>query len=110
MPFILGSEAAFLAWEKNKKDWWVGFTVLPVMGTLCLGYFSGKNWGRALWLFVQAFIIGLGLFLFHHLHWYDFAAYTLAAGVYGGFYKNWWQPAGDFGAGCLLASIVFFIF
>lgn len=111
MPLLLGGEAGLIAWEQKKKDWWAGLLVLPVIGTLCLGYFSDKNWGRALWLFLQAAVAGLGLALTHHLFgdWVTYAVYIVGAGVLGGTYKNWWQPWGDFIAGMYLASILFFV-
>lgn len=111
MPILLAGEASFIAWQKNQKNWWVGLMVLPVIGTLCLGYPSGKNWGRALWLFLQAVLIGLGLTITHHLlgTWFTFSMYAVLAGVLGGLYKNWWQPLGDFVAGCYLGSIMFFV-
>ncbi len=89
--------------------WWTGIFVLPVIGTLCLGYFSGNNWGRALWLFIQAVVIGLGCLLTGHLNWYFYIPYIIGAGVLGGLYKNWKQYIGDFIAGSYLGLIVLFV-
>ncbi len=89
--------------------WWLGLTVLPVMGTLCLGYFSGQNWGRALWLFTQAMVISLPLLVLSHLQWYWFVPYVIGAGLLGGLYKNWKQVYGDFITGCWLGLIVLMV-
>lgn len=104
MPVVIGIAVSFIT-----HIWWTGIMVLPVMGTLCLGYFGGKNWGRALWLFLQAVVIGLGLTLTGHLAWYVYIPYIIGAGVLGGFYKNWQQVWGDMVAGTYLGSIVYFI-
>ena len=74
---------------------WSGLLVLPVVGTLCLGYFSDKNWGRALWVFMQAVMIGLGLYLFGYISAFLYFPYVVGAGILGGNYKNWNQIIGD---------------
>lgn len=104
MPVVLAVTASFLT-----HIWWSGFLVLPVIGTLCLGYFSDKNWGRGLWLFLQAVMIGLGLTITGHIYWFIYVPYVIGAGILGGIYKNWWQPLGDFITGCYLGLIVLFI-
>lgn len=104
MPFVLGVVISIVS-----HTWWLGLTVLPVMGTLTLGYFSGKNWGRGLWLFLQAVVIGLGCFLLHHLAWYFYIPYIVGAGVLGGIYKNWQQKIGDLITGGYLGLIVFLV-
>lgn len=111
MPVLLGGEAALIAWENKKQDWWAGLLVLPVIGTLCLGYknFGNGNLSRALWLFVQAVVIGLGLTITGHLAWAVYIPYIVFAGVLGGIYKNWQQVWGDMIAGIYLGSIVYFI-
>ncbi len=111
MPFVLAFEASYIAWSKKTKDWWVGVLILPVIGTLCLGYknFGGGNFARAMWLFVQAIVIGCGLFITGHVAWQAYIGYCLGAGILGGIYKNWQQIIGDSIAGCYLGSIVFFI-
>lgn len=104
MPVVIGLEIDILT-----HIWWLGIVVLLSMGTLCLGYFSGDNWGRALWLFVQAVAISIGLLLFGHLSFYLFVPYIIGAGILGGIYKNWFEPVGDFITGCYLGSIIFLI-
>jgi hypothetical protein len=101
MPVILGVISSI-----SCHSWWVGVLCLPACGTLCLGYFSGENWGRALWLFVQAIALGLGLTLFHFLSWWLFIPYCVLSGVLGGIYKNWYQPVGDFITGFYLSLFI----
>jgi hypothetical protein len=42
MPFILGVSVSVIC-----HTWWLGITVLPVMGTLCMGYFGTGNAGAS---------------------------------------------------------------
>ena len=91
------------------RIWWTGLLVLPVIGTLTLGYFSDKNWGRALWLFVQAVSISIGLLITGHSLWYFVLPYVVLAGVLGGIYKNWNQIIGDSITGAYLALIVLIV-
>lgn len=93
----------------NIHIWWVGIISMPVIGTLCLGYFGGNNFGRALWLFLQAIVIGIGLLLTGHILWYFYLGYIIGAGVLGGIYKNWKQILGDSISGSYLAIIVFLV-
>jgi hypothetical protein len=58
------------------------------MGTLSIGYFSGHNWGRALWLFMQANVIAIPILVSGHLWWYAYVAYIILSGIIGGMYKN----------------------
>lgn len=104
MPVIIGLTVSLVT-----RVWWLGFLVLPVIGTLTLGYFSASNWGRALWLFLQSIAISLPLFIFNHIEWYFYIPYILGAGILGGFYKNWEQVYGDFVTGFYLGSIIYFI-
>lgn len=91
------------------KFWWVFFLPLPVIGTLTLPYINSKNSGRALWLFIQAIAMGLGLTLFHYISWFIFLGYIILAGILGGIYKNWKQVIGDFISGSYLGCLIFFI-
>ena len=104
MPFVLGISTSIVT-----QVWWTGLLILPVMGALCLGYFSGSNWGRAFWLFLQAVVLGLGLALTGHIVWYFYLVYVIGAGVLGGIYKNWNQLLGDFISGIYLSSIIWLI-
>lgn len=111
MPILLGGEDSLIIWENKKKDWWAGLLVIPVIGTLILGYkrFGEGNLSRALWLLVQAAVIGLGMTITGHILWLIYVPYIIGAGVLGGLYKNWWQPLGDFIAGSYLSMIVLFV-
>lgn len=104
MPILLALSVFFIT-----NIWWCGLLVLPVIGTLCLKYFSDKNWGRALWVFLQAVVIGLGLTITGHVSWVIYIPYIIGAGILGGIYKNWWQPLGDFIVGLYIGLIVFFV-
>lgn len=104
MPVVLGAGVSVVT-----HIWWLGLMILPVMGTLCLGYFKDGNAGRALWLFIQAIVIGLGITMTGHLAWYFYLIYAIGAGVLGGLYKNWQQILGDSITGIYLGSIIFLV-
>lgn len=91
--------------------WWTALMILPVMGTLCLGYknFGDGSFSRGCWLFVQAVVIGIGLLLTHHLAWYIYIPYIIVAGVLGGTLYNLNQVIGDIIFGCWLGIIVLFV-
>lgn len=104
MPFVIALCVSIVS-----HVWWLGITCLPVCGTLTLGYFSGENWGRALWLFLQAFVLSLGCLLFHHLGWWYWLPFIIGSGVLGGIYKNWPQLLGDAVTGFYLSLFIWFI-
>ena len=104
LPAVLGGTVGVIT-----HNWYCVLLPLPAMGTLCLGYFSGNNWGRALWVYVQAISLSVGLMIFGHLAWWIYIPYVLGAGILGGFYKNWQQLIGDSIVGCYLASFIFFV-
>lgn len=104
MPVIIGVSLSIII-----HIWWVGLMVLPVMGTLCLGYFGKGFWGRGSWLALQALIIGLGLFLTNHLSWYFYIPYVLVSLLLGGFLYDLEQIIGDIIFGVGLSSIVFLV-
>lgn len=104
MPVLLAVTISFVL-----HSWLLGFLILPVIGTLCLGYFRLGNFGRGLWLFLQAVVIGLGLFLTGHLTWYFYLLYAVGAGILGGSLVSVYQPIGDVIEGCWLGLIVLFI-
>ena len=113
LPFVLGAIASVsgCVHAGNLSEWWIGFLCLPAMGTMTLGYPSGDNWGRGLWLFIQAIALGIGLTVFHHImwSWFVFVPYVILAGALGGIYKNWKQTVGDFVTGTYLGTILFFV-
>ena len=106
MPVLLGVVASICC-----HTWWVGLMILPVMGTLCLGYsdFGTGNFARACWLCLQASIICFGVTVTGHLGWYFAIPYIVFAGVLGGLYKNWQQIWGDLIAGMWLGSFILFV-
>ena len=89
--------------------WWLGFTVLPVMGTMCLAYFGGKFWGRGLWLALQATVIGAGSLVLGHLAWWFYVPYIGGALLLAGFLYDLEQLIGDFIYGFWLAVIIFLV-
>jgi len=101
MPLLLAISASVIT-----HVWWVGFMLLPAMGTLCIGYSKDGNFGRALWIGLQCFVLGLGLFFTHHLAWYFYAPYVIFGCVLGGMYRNWQQVLGDIVTGCWFGAIV----
>lgn len=104
LPVVLGIAASFMV-----HIWWVGFMLLPTIGTLCLGYSKDGNFGRALWIGLQCFVLGLGLWLTHHLYWYFYLPYIVGGCVFGGLYRNWPQVIGDYVTGCWMGLIVFLV-
>ena len=104
MPVLLAVTACFCL-----HPWYYGALCLPAIGTLCLKYFSGENWGRGLWLFVQAIALAVGLTLTGHLAWFIFVPYCIGSGILGGIYKNWFQPIGDLIAGVYLGLFILFV-
>ncbi len=86
--------------------WWLGLTSLPVMGTLCLGYFGGKFWGRGLWLALQAAVLGLGPLVLGHLAWWLYAPYLVGALLLAGFLYNLEQIVGDLIFGAWLGAVI----
>ena len=98
-------------------SWLAGLMVLPACGTLTLPYRGDGNFGRGLWLFINAIAFGLFLTLysiFFHvplLVWWMYLIYIVIAGIWGGIYRNWEQFLGDWITGSFgLCSIIFWVF
>ena len=106
MPVVLGIGVSIIT-----HTWWTGIMVLPVMGTLCEGYFKITNqfFARGLWLAMQAFVIGIGVTLTGHLGWYFYIPYVLIAGVLAGLLYGIQQIIGDLIFGGWLGIIIFFL-
>lgn len=104
MPVLIGVSCAYIT-----HTWWVVFLPLPAMGTLSLGYSKDGNFGRALWIGLQCFVLGLGLVLVHHLAWWLYAPYIIVGCVLGGLYRNWQQIIGDLLTGSYLGLIIFLV-
>ncbi len=105
MPVLIGVMVTL-----SLKLWWAWLMILPVMGTLCLGYSGGKWLVRGAWMALQAFVIGLGLFFTHHLEWYFYVPYVFMNGIAGAFLYDIEQMIGDFVFGAWLGLIVFLIY
>lgn len=89
--------------------WWLGLTVLPVMGTLCLGYHDGKWLKRGAWMALQASVIGIGCVLTGHLSYLLYAIYVMGAFILGATLYTWEQLVGDFIFGGWLGAISWLI-
>src|SRR5258708_5327441 len=79
MPILLALTFGFVT-----HIWWIGISVLPVIGTLCLGYFfrgnQGLQWlGRGLWLALQALVLAFVTCITGHLAWFFYVPYVLVA-------------------------------
>lgn len=95
MPVVLGIAIAIVS-----HTWWLGLTVLPSIGIICLGYKDfglGDAGDRGMWLFLIAVLIGLGPLLAYHtvdhvhihfLKWYFYVPYCLVAGIWGATTRN----------------------
>lgn len=104
MPVVLA-----VAFSLIIHVWWVGLMVLPVMGTLCLGYFPWGWFGRASWLGLQAVVIGAGACLTGHFAWYFYFPCVVLAFLAGGLLYDLQQIYGDVIFGMILALPLFFI-
>ncbi len=65
--------------------WWLGFSVLPMIGTIVLGYkfTSSDGFNRGLWLFLIVVMAGLGATLLHHESWFAYVPICILSGVWG---------------------------
>ena len=109
MPVIFA-----IAFSIDLHIYWIGITVLPVIGTLCLGYFfhgnQGLQWlGRGLWLSLQGLVIGAGVTLSGHLSWYVYLLFVLVGFGLGASFFDIEQILGDIIFGIWLGSIVLFV-
>lgn len=104
MPVLIAISVSIIT-----HSWWIGITVLPVIGTLCLGYFGSNFFGRGLWLFLQAVVIGACSFLTDHLAWYFYIPYCVISFVLAASLYNIFQIIGDIIFGVALGSIVFLV-
>lgn len=86
LPVIYSAAMSYLS-----GCWWLGFTTLPMIGALVLGY---KDYGskdsvaRALWLFVICVIAGLVPAILGYIPWVFYAPYVVAAGFIGTGVRN----------------------
>jgi hypothetical protein len=99
------------------RSWWVGLTVLPVAGVLCLGYGEKSPFrktltdagARGMYLFLSCFVIGLAMLFTSHLIWPLFALYAIMAGVLGGTLRTMPIYIGDPIFGAFIGLIGFII-
>jgi len=92
--------------------WWLGFTVLPMIGALCLGYKDfGKSDGfaRGMWLFLIGLTAGLGPVLTHHLSWFVYVPFCIICGIWGATTRGLWNVIIAPISGALIVSMIWFI-
>lgn len=104
IPILLGITVSLIT-----HTWWLGLCCLPAIGTLSIGYSKDGNFGRALWIGLQCFVLGLGVVLFQHLSVWFYVPYVIGGCVLGGLYRNWPQVIGDLVTGTYLASFIFLV-
>ena len=86
LPVIFSAAMSYLS-----GLWWLGFTTLPMIGALVLGYKDyGKNdaVARALWLFVICVVASLGPTILGYISWFFFVPYIIASGFVGTTTRN----------------------
>lgn len=91
LPVVLGFGISIVS-----NVWWLGITILPMIGALCIGY--GQNTllykylsdagARGFWLFFVCFVAGLGPLLFGHEYWYCYVGYFIIGGILGATLRN----------------------
>lgn len=112
LPVLLGLSISYFS-----HVWWLGFTTLPMIGILVLGYGDksplkhglGDASARGMWLFLVTVMAGLGPFLTHHLAWYFYIPYCLIAGILGATLRNIWNVIGSLICGAWIGFIIFWI-
>lgn len=112
MPCVLGFGISLFS-----HCWWLGFTTLPLMGILCLGYgekslfykYFTDAGARGMWLFLCAVVIGLGLIITGHIAYYIYIPYCIIAGILGATLRNINEIIGDLIFGFYLSSIIIFM-
>ena len=119
MPFLLGVgvSAIIYSFFPVWYSFLAIFAVYPMAGTLTLPYSGDGNFGRAVWLLINAIVGGLFLTLvtyFCHaplLFWWIYLIYVILAAVWGGRYRLWSQFPGDWITGSLgLCSLIFYVY
>ncbi len=89
--------------------WWLGLTVLPMIGPLTLGY---KTYGsidplaRGLWLFVICIVAGLGSVITHHLSLFFYIPICILAGTWGATTRNLWNMIIAPISGIIIGSLI----
>lgn len=107
MPFVYSIAVSIVS-----GVWWLGFTTIPSIGPITLGY---KDYGpsdgfdRGCWLFMIALCMSIGPALTGHLSWFALVPYCVLCGIWGGVARRWWNIIIAPISGALLGSIIFFI-
>ncbi len=92
--------------------WWLGLTVLPMIGFLVLGYkdFGSSNgFDRGVWLFLISAAAGLGPALHHNESWLAYVPLAILAGIWGGVTRNWLNLVIAPISGLLIVAHIWFI-
>lgn len=112
MPLILAADIFY-----STHVWYLGLSTLLVIADITQGY-GPKSWmykllgdagARGMWLFLAAFLIGIGPFLTHHLSWFIYIPYCILAGILGATTRNLWNVIIAPIAGAWLGLIVFIV-
>lgn len=112
LPLVLGVAISYFT-----SVWWLGFTILPVVGWLCQGY-GEKSWLRCLmgdagargfWLFMACLLISSPLFFTGHLPLYFYLTYCIVAGILGSTLRNIPEVIGDPIFGAWIGAILFLV-
>jgi hypothetical protein len=107
MPVCYGIAVSIVS-----HTWWLELTVLPMIGTISLGY---KDFGtsdafdRGMWLFLIGITAGLGPALTHHLSWFVLVPFCVICGVWGATTRGLWNVIIALVSGLLLMSLIWFI-
>lgn len=112
MPVVLGAAFSIVT-----HVWWLGFTVLPSMGALTIGYgvnsplrhIFGDAWARFVWMILVSIGICLGAVIAGHLIWWIAGLYMLTNATLGMTLRNIDQTFGDSIFGAAFASVLFFL-
>ncbi len=112
LPPILGLGISIVS-----HTWWLGLTTLPLIGILCLGYgpnsplfkILGDAGARGMYMFLSAWVIGLGPVLTGHLELYYYAPYIIIAGILGATLRNLNEIIGDLLFGAYLSAIILLV-
>lgn len=92
--------------------WWAGLMLLPDMGaeTLAYKWFGKGNFARSVWLMLQSVVLGIGLYLTHHIDLIPYIIWVIGAAVICGILNNRLkQIVGDIIFGVWLCGIIFLV-
>ena len=112
MPLILGIGISLVS-----HVWWLGLTVLPVIGVIVEGY-GDKSWfkhifgdasARGMWLFLICMVVGLGSVITHHLSLWFYIPWCLLGGIWGATTRVLNNKIIAPITGALIGSIIWFI-